>query len=412
MTELGADQWISGADPRLSEVDLWLTTPAANGAEPDEHWLIDAADLLAEPDPGPTPWLVQDLIVDQALIACVGRWKTTKSYGLLDLCISIATGEPAFGQYKIPQPGTVIFVNEESGRTALRRRLDALCRGRAIAPERLRGNLLLGANTRIKLDSERWQTELIELGVVYQPRLYVFDPLARMKASSREENAQTDMAPLIEFLRRLRHETGAAVSFVHHTGHQGEQMRGSSDLESAWETRLTWKRDGQSPEVSIASEHREAEPAEPITYRIHWDGDLRTMQLALVEDQGMRPLRDRIMAELQAHSSTGLTTDEVQKQVAVRRSDVLRTLETLKEAGNVCHIGSEGRDARGRRRTYKVWKPLSHAAFQGAIAVPVPGNYPEPQSSETLGSSQVPSSLKESGTERLSSDPSDDIPLD
>ena len=61
-------------------------------------WTIDAADLLAEPDPGPTPWLVEGLMVDQAIVACVGRWKTTKSYGMLDLEISIATGRPAFGR--------------------------------------------------------------------------------------------------------------------------------------------------------------------------------------------------------------------------------------------------------------------------------------------------------------------------
>ena len=64
---------------------------------PPKSGLIDAADLLAQPDPGPTPWLVEGLIVDQVLIAAVGRWKTTKSYGLLDICISIATGRPAFG---------------------------------------------------------------------------------------------------------------------------------------------------------------------------------------------------------------------------------------------------------------------------------------------------------------------------
>ena len=43
------------------------------------------------------------------------------------------------------------------------------------------------------------------------------------------------MAALIEFLRILRDETSAAVAFVHHTGHQGEHMRGSSDLESAFQ---------------------------------------------------------------------------------------------------------------------------------------------------------------------------------
>ena len=92
-----------------------------------------------------------------------------------------------------------------------------------------------------------------------------------MKAPARDENAQKEMAPVIEYLRELREETGAGVAFVHHTGHQGEHMRGASDLESAWETKLTWKREGASPEVTIAAEHREAETSPSIRYRISWD---------------------------------------------------------------------------------------------------------------------------------------------
>jgi RecA-family ATPase len=127
-----------------------LREPAA----PD--WYVDAADLLAQPDPGPTPWLVDGLIVDQALIACVGRWKTTKSYGLLDVCISIATGRPAFGALEVPNPGPVLLISEESGSAAMWRRLDSLCRGRAIRPEELRGRLFIAANSRVKLDDARW----------------------------------------------------------------------------------------------------------------------------------------------------------------------------------------------------------------------------------------------------------------
>lgn len=44
-------------------------------------WLVDAADLLAEPDPGPTAMLVEDLIVDRALVAAVGRWKRPRATG-------------------------------------------------------------------------------------------------------------------------------------------------------------------------------------------------------------------------------------------------------------------------------------------------------------------------------------------
>lgn len=247
-------------------------------------WALDAAELLAEGDPGPTDMLVEDLITDQALIAAVGRWKTTKSYGMLDISISVATGEPAFGRFGIPEPGPVIFVNEESGRRALWRRLDALCRGRAIQAELLRGRLFVAPNAGVKLDDEDWQARLVDLGTLVRPRLFVFDPLARMKAPGRDESAQNEMASVIEFLRTLRDVTGAGVLFVHHTGHQGDHMRGSSDLESAWETRLRWKRDGQSSEVTIEAEHREVEPAAPFKYRIAWDGFTRSMRFEAVND--------------------------------------------------------------------------------------------------------------------------------
>jgi RecA-family ATPase len=115
------------------------------GRLPASRW-IDAADLLSEPDPGLTPWLVENLIVDGALVACAGRWKTTKSYAMLHIAVSIATGRPAFGALPIPNPGPVVYCNEESGRAALWRRLDALTRAYGVDSEDLRGQLILAAN--------------------------------------------------------------------------------------------------------------------------------------------------------------------------------------------------------------------------------------------------------------------------
>jgi RecA-family ATPase len=104
-------------------------------------YLTDAADLLAEPDPGLTPWLLEGHIVDQALTAVARRWKTTKSWAMLEAAVSIATGTPAFGAVAVPEAGPVVYVIEESGKRALWRRLDALCRGRAMRPDELRGRL-------------------------------------------------------------------------------------------------------------------------------------------------------------------------------------------------------------------------------------------------------------------------------
>jgi hypothetical protein len=275
--------------------------------------------------------LVEGLIVESAIVAAVGRWKTTKSYGMLDISISIATGRPAFGQLTIPHPGPVVFVNEEAGRAAAWRRLDALCRGRNIDPEELRGRLLVSASARVRLDDLEWQNRILELASSVEARLMVFDPLARMKAPGRNESAQNEMAAVIEFVRDLRDETMTAVAFVHHTGHQGIQMRGTSDLESVWETRLTWTRDGQAAEVKLTSEHRDAEPAE-YRYRIDWDAQSRTMRFPLVEDA----LEARVRAALEADPEA--SANDIHKELGGKRTDVLRVVKELRGGGS--HLGN------------------------------------------------------------------------
>lgn len=338
--------------------------PEPRPLPPLPEWLIDAADLLAEPDPGPTPWLVEGLIVDQALTAVVGKWKTTKSWGMLEIAVSIATGAPAFGAHQVTEPGPVVYVIEESGRTALWRRLDALCRGRAIRPDQLRGRLALAPNTRLRLDDASWQQGLREVGHSLQPRAFIFDPLARMKAPARDESAQTDMAVVIEYLRHLRDDTGAAVLFVHHTGHQGEHMRGSSDLESAWESRLAFKREGEDGDISIRAEHREDESGAIVAYRLAYDGDTRTMRLRST----VPPLAERITEWLREHGPGGAR--EIAKGIGIRRTDVARTLATLAEAGTARRGPSGKTDALGRPNPNKVWHLNNQAESQ---AVPNPG---------------------------------------
>jgi hypothetical protein len=105
-----------------------------------------------------------------------------------------------------------------------------------------------------------------------------------MKAAACDENAQGAMAEVLEYLRLLRDESGAAIAFVHHSGHTGSTMRGLSDLESVWESRIAWERDGQSPIVSVKAEHREVEETDPFTYRIRWDELTRSMRLDVVVD--------------------------------------------------------------------------------------------------------------------------------
>ncbi len=75
---------------------------------------------------------------------------------------------------------------------------------------------------------------------------------------------------MLDFMRDLRDESGAAVAFVHHVGHEGNRMRGSSDLGGYWESAITVKKrtDGQR---EIQAEHREAEAGPTTIYRADFD---------------------------------------------------------------------------------------------------------------------------------------------
>jgi hypothetical protein len=286
-------------------------------------FLIDAADLLAEPDPGPTPWLVEDLVVDRALVAAVGPPKATKTYGMLEVVVAVVSGRPAFGRFEVPEPGPVVYVIAESGRAALWRRLDSLSRGRAIPRGELRG-LHLAPNVGVKLDDPDWQARLIDVGKAIKPRLFVFDPLARMKAPARNESAQNEMSAVIDFWGELREKTGAAVALVHHTGHQGTHMRGTSDLESAWETKLSWRR--ASGVVELKTEHREEEDGDPFEYRIDWDHDSRTIRLEPVEkDAPDDDLLDRVRAYRAKHPNA--SANEAYKALGGRKKRILEAFK-------------------------------------------------------------------------------------
>ena len=116
-----------------------------------EHPFFEsAAKLLSEPDPGPTPFLVDELIVERMIAVLVAQAKRWKTWTLLDLGIAIVTGEKALGRFDVPTPGPVLLVLEESGRAALHRRLDKLVRGRALDPSRL-ADLYFAANLGVRL---------------------------------------------------------------------------------------------------------------------------------------------------------------------------------------------------------------------------------------------------------------------
>jgi AAA domain/DnaB-like helicase N terminal domain len=300
-------------------------------APADAGWFESAGALLDEDDPGPTPFLVAGLLVLGSIGALAGKWKIGKTWLLLELAVAIVTGRPAFGRFEVPDPGPVLLVVEESGRDALHRRLDALARGYGIEARQL-DDLHFAANRRVRLDDRHWQERLIAAGRALEARAIFLDPLVRLKGSG-DENVQREMAPVLDYMRDLRDATGSAVVFSHHSGHDSHHLRGSSDLEAYWESKLALRRD-ENGVLELTSEHREAESGHRLRYLLDGDEATRTMRLRPLDESeapeseapSRRDLAHDVAAYLEAHPAS--PTEEVAAAVCRRREKVAKLLRT------------------------------------------------------------------------------------
>jgi hypothetical protein len=299
--------------------------PRPEAADAQTVWFESAADLLAEPDPGPTSFLVDELIVEGSIVAWVGPPKNFKTWTLLDIAIAVATGELALDRFAVPTPGPVLLILEESGRTALHRRLDMLTRGRALEPGRL-VELYFAANRRVRLNDLEWQKRLLDAATSHAWRLIAFDPLARIKGAGVDENVQREIGPVLDFLRDLRDASSSTVGYVQHTGHEGTRQRGSSDLEAYWESKLTLVRNGNSR--TLRADHREAEGAGPYVVSFGFDMTTRTLRLRAIEGE----LEQRVREYLAEHPTA--SSNEVDDHVEGSRQRILELVREYRESGS------------------------------------------------------------------------------
>jgi hypothetical protein len=325
-----------------------------------EDWLGSAADLLSRPDPGPTPFIVEELLVEKAIAALVGSQKRGKTWLLIDLGLAIATGQPMFGSLEVKQ-GPVLLILEESGEDALHRRLGMLCRARGLVAADL-VDFHYAANRRVRLDDPTWQGRLLAtVERLDSPQVFL-DPLVRMKGNA-DENSQAEMGPVLDFIRDLREVGGGGVLFAHHTGHGDKgRMRGTSDFEGYWESKLVLTAEEGSAIAELRPDHREAGKTQPFTYRRVLDEQADSLRLERVSTPARTDQLEELLSAV--GFEPGRSTNELAKAVAKRRQDTASRLLQLEQTGMAHRRPSQITDGAGRTRTIDGWFPASQSGSQ------------------------------------------------
>jgi hypothetical protein len=226
------------------QVDVAVDLGAVPPALPD---ILNLEQLFEGAMP-PPPLIIDGILHQGCKMILGGTSKSNKSWCLLDLALSVASGQPWWGRATAKVP--VIYINFELHVWAVAQRINALCAARPDCKglgKTLHVWNLRGHNADITLLRPKLEEQLAK----HPFGLIILDPAYKV-LGNRDENANGDIASLMNELEAMAQKTGAAVVVAHHFA------KGDSTAKSAMDRMSgagAWARDPDS--IMVLTPHEE-----------------------------------------------------------------------------------------------------------------------------------------------------------
>jgi hypothetical protein len=186
--------------------------------------LCDLSTMLGANLPKPPPELVAGLLHQGSKLIIGGTSKGRKTFSLLDLAISVATGTRWWDMEC--QQGKVCYINFEIQEPFFAKRVEDICRAKGVE---LPGGQLMGWMLRGHSDGiELMIAELMAVLLREKFALIIFDPIYKA-LGGRDENKAGDVASLCNELERIAVKTGAAIAFGAHYSKGNQAAKESID---------------------------------------------------------------------------------------------------------------------------------------------------------------------------------------
>ena len=173
--------------------------------------MVSARELIRDPRPAP-PQIVQGVLHQGSKLLLSGTSKSNKSWSLLDLAVSVASGQKWWGH----QCGgaDVALLNFELADWAMRDRLGSVLTARpecAGCEDRLFFWNLRGHNADLTVLRPKLEEELCRR----QFGLIIIDPIYKL-LGGRDENSNGEIAGLMNEVEAFCQKFSAAVAIAHH----------------------------------------------------------------------------------------------------------------------------------------------------------------------------------------------------
>lgn len=319
-------------------------TPADEVLDEDdedvENWLIDLEDLLAEPDEDEV-WLINNICAHPTVSLVCGDAKTYKSVLVQEMCVALATGTPFLGLYTVSEPRTVVYIQEESSRRAVRKRFRWLLKGRGMDVADLGRRLKIVTNRGLQLDKPSEIKKLVARAIErHQPALLVLDPLVEMHGG--DENKTEQMRPVMRVLKWLRDKYGVSIVVVHHNNKSPEfstpekSIRGSTAIWAAMDGGVFVMAGQSDDEKRIKVTLKEGGSASPFLYRPIFDREHGTITFDAMElEEGGRRITDEMVEQSVRRLGGWRAIDDIANQLVISAKNLRPRLLRLVIAGRL-----------------------------------------------------------------------------
>jgi RecA-family ATPase len=183
-----------------------------------------------------SPFILEQLLLDDAIVLVAGLPKTRKSYLLADVAVSIATGTPSLGCYNPNKKGNVIYLQGEDSEEIISERLNDIALSRGLSRNSL-SPIKVATCTDLRLDNQDHLAELERHIVSLNAAAVICDPIARLIDCP--DTARAPMKRLLTSLRMLQSRTKTCLVLATHLSKHAKDgdlsaIAGSGDLRSAY----------------------------------------------------------------------------------------------------------------------------------------------------------------------------------
>lgn len=240
-------------------------------------------------------WLIDGLLEKNTFAVCFGSPAAGKTFLVLDMALSIATGK-TFHEHNVAQ-GTVFYIAGE-GHNGFARRAAAWQKQTQIS---LQGVPFFKSSRSVIMTDDAQVAELRdvieEMSQEHgEPSLIVIDTLARALGAA-DENSAKEMGAFIRAVDEVRDDYDCTILAVHHTGHSNkDRARGSSSLLGAADCEFMvdkWFKDDQAAKIEVKwTKMKDAMLPEPMNF-IHVPIELTGADLTPTSSVALQKISDK-----------------------------------------------------------------------------------------------------------------------